>query len=160
MEKQQINDFLDAFIIAAPEIRMRTHYRRSLARMLMTIHMMRADAVVKPEECDFIRDLIARKFNLDQQSADNLRLELCDENNHAPSIETLVAYIKAHSSEVERADCVREMWEVAICDKELHTLEDSFAYRCAEMLGVEFNEVTWLQELASSVHHDPRGNGA
>ena len=43
---------------------------------------------------------------------------------------------------------MREMWEIAVCDEELHTLEDNFAYRCAELLGLETSELSWLQELA------------
>lgn len=143
-----IENYLDAFGIVAPSLLQQPNFRRNLARIVMTIHMMKADNVVKPSETSFLTNMVQAKFDLDDETAKQLAHELCDDSTHAPDLSALVTFIKSNSTVVERADCVREMWEIAVCDEELHTLEDNFAYRCAELLGLETSELSWLQELA------------
>ena len=143
-----IDNFLDSFVIIAPGILRRKQYRRSLARVVMTIHMMRADRVIREEEMMYLTDIVSAKFDIDKASAYNLCTELCAESEHCPSVEELADYVRENSTMIERADCIREMWEIAVCDHELHKLEDSLAYRCAMMLDIDENEVTWLKELA------------
>ena len=143
-----IENYLDAFGIVAPSLLQRPNFRRNLARIVMTIHMMKADNVVKPSETSFLTNMVQAKFDLDDETAKQLAHELCDDSTHAPDLSALVTFIKSNSTVVERADCVREMWEIAVCDEELHTLEDNFAYRCAELLDLETSELSWLQELA------------
>ena len=143
-----VENYLDAFGIVAPSMLRQENYRRNLARIVMTIHMMKADNVIKPSETSFLAELVRAKFSLDEDTSKQLAKELCDDSDLAPDLPTMVEYIKSISTVVERADCVREMWEIAVCDQELHTLEDDFAYRCAELLDVDPSELSWLQELA------------
>ena len=143
-----IENYLDAFGIVAPSMLRQKNFRRNLARIVMTIHMMKADNVVKPSETSFLTNMVQAKFALDDETSKQLAQELCDDSELAPDLPALVTYIKSTSTVIERADCVREMWEIAVCDEELHTLEDDFAYRCAELLGLDTSELTWLQELA------------
>ena len=143
-----IENYLDAFGIVAPSMLQQPNFRRNLARIVMTMHMMKADNVVKPSETSFLTNMVQAKFDLDDETAKQLAQELCDDSTHAPELPALVTYIKSVSTVVESADCVREMWEIAVCDEELHTLEDDFAYRCADLLGLDTNELSWLKELA------------
>lgn len=143
-----VENYLDAFGIVAPKMLQQKNFRRNMARIVMTIHMMKADNVIKPSETSFLCNLVKSKFALDDETSKQLAQELCDDSDLAPDLQTLVDYIKSMSTVVERADCVREMWEIAVCDQELHMLEDDFAYRCAELLDVDTSELSWLQELA------------
>ena len=143
-----IENYLDAFGIVAPSMLQQPNFRRNLARIVMTIHMMKADNVVKPSETSFLINMVQAKFDIDDETAKQLAQELCDDSELAPDLPAVVTYIKSTSTVIERADCVREMWEIAVCDEELHTLEDDFAYRCAELLGLDPSELAWLQELA------------
>lgn len=146
-----IENFLDAYAIVAPQIRERPNYRRTLARLIMTVWMIKADRVIKYEELSFLIKLTCAKFDVSDEVGKALCTELCEESEHAPDLDALVSYIKAHSTLIERADCVREMWEAAVCDRELHDFEDDLAFRCATLLDVDVKEVSWLQELAVNI---------
>ncbi|MEP2944504.1 MAG: TerB family tellurite resistance protein [Hyphomicrobiales bacterium] len=154
-----IENFLDAYAIAAPQIFSHSHYRRSLARLVMTVLMMREDRKIRTQEVELIKKIARAKFDLDEKNGQALCDELCADNEHEPSLDELVAYIKENSTPIECADCIREMWEIAVCDNELHVRENKFAQRCGKLLGVDMDEVTWLKELAVVVHSDD-GNAA
>ena len=149
-----MENYLDAFAIAAPQIFSRPHYRRSLARLVMTVLMMHEDGKIRPQEIELIKKIASFKFDLDEKHSQALCYELCAENEHAPSLDALVTYIKDNSTPIECADCIREIWEIAACDKELHVRENRLAQRCSELLGVDMDEVTWLKELAVVVHSE------
>lgn len=143
-----IENFFDAYVIAAPIIRLRRQYRRSLARVLMTIYMMRENHEIGAREKRFLVKMIRGKFNCDEATGKALCRELCAESEYAPTMEELTSYIKAHSTIVERADCVREMWEVAFGGRDGQILDDEIGYRCAFLLGLDAEEAIWLKELS------------
>ena len=149
-----IENYLDAFAIAAPQIYKRANYRRTLARLVMTVFMMREDRKIRKQEVVQVQNIARAKLELNAEDAKALCDELCEENEHEPSLDVLASYIKEHTTPVERADCIREIWEIAVCDNELHTCENTLAKRCAELLEVDIDEATWLKELAVATHSD------
>lgn len=149
-----MDNYLDAFAIAAPQIYSHPNYRRSLARLIMTVFMMREDRKIKEQEVALITKIACSKFDIEEKHAQALCEELCADNEHEPSLSVLVSYIKDNSTVIERVDCIREMWEIAVCDNELHTRENDLARRCGELLDVDIDEVKWLKEVAVLTHSD------
>lgn len=150
-----IENYLDSFAIVAPVVLKQANYRRGLARLMIFVNIMQEDGGLRPEESDFLIKLACERFGLEKASGRDLCDEMMTGSDCSPSLSELGDYIKSQSTLVERADCVRELWEVASCNVDQHQRDDQLAYRFAALLDVEVDEVSWLQELAVSSSKEP-----
>jgi len=121
-----------------------------IAISLLMAHLIPADGKVLECETDRLAKLVARRFGVEQFVVRQF-MDLTELNRrHSVTIEDLTAEIKSRNSEKKLQCLVRDLWDIALVDDELHSLEETLIYHVADKLGLKRRDVIGQQSRVCS----------
>ena len=121
-----------------------------LAVSLLMSHLIPADGKVLDCEKDRLAKLVARRFGVEQgvvrQFMDKTELN----RRSSVSLEMLTEKIRSQYDEKRRKALIRDLWDIALVDDELHALEETMVYQVADNLEVNRRDVIGQQARAGN----------
>jgi uncharacterized tellurite resistance protein B-like protein len=112
-----------------------------------------ADGKVRAVEMEYLETYLKTKY---QMNSDTLKtalsfakLEFQNEN-----LQQAARHLPDLLSIEDRTNLVGMLWDIALCDQELHATEDALIYKIADQAGVPRKRVAEQQALAAG-HHRP-----
>ena len=108
-----------------------------VARTALLVHIMDADGKTLPEERATLLRVLAEAYHLDEDGAARL-IKAGERADHgATDLYQHTSLLRRSTSEQEREELVRLLFEIAYADQELHEGEDALVKRIADLLGVD-----------------------
>lgn len=111
-----------------------------LAAAALMVEAARLDATFDDEERGRMRRLLAARFGLDAQEAEDLVAEAAAAQEQSADFFRFTHALKQSFSHAERVEMVELLWEVAYADGALHDYEASLLRRVAGLLYVDGRE--------------------
>lgn len=119
-----------------PELARCHDIEAKIAASLLMSHIIPADGKILDCETKRLCKLFVRRFGVNQTVADEF-LSLTQLNQKPlVSVEELALAIKAKYSQKQLKSLIRDLWNIALSDNELHACEESLVYAVADFLGV------------------------
>ena len=112
-----------------------------IAVSLLLSHLVPADGKVLDCETDRLVKLIARRFGVQTVVVQKFMAMTELNRRQLISVEVLADRIKNHCGEKRLKSLIRDLWDLALCDNELHTLEEAMIYNVADNLGLRRRDV-------------------
>jgi|SRR5581483_9690950 len=119
-----------------------------LAAAALLYHVTAIDGVVSDEERVKLRELLARRYALDDGDARELVKAAEAADSEAVDLYGFTSVLKRHLSEKDRTRIVEMMWELVFADGTVHEFEDNLLWRVAELLGVSSQTRIRLKQVA------------
>jgi len=113
------------------------HSRKQLAQAALMYHVVAADGVVRPEEKQRLKDILASEYDLSETETERLVQDGKEADAEAIDLYGFTSILRRSLDEEERLTIVENLWEMVFADGELHELEDHTLWRIAELLGVD-----------------------
>lgn len=107
-----------------------------LAAAALLFHVIAVDGVVSPAECETLRLVLARRFNLDPDKVAELVKSAEAADAEAVDLYAFTSVLKRRLDLEDRERIVAMMWELVYADGSVHELEDNVVWRVAELLNV------------------------
>ncbi len=110
---------------------------KKLAAAALMVQVMAADGVVRPQEEEKLRSVLAENYELSAQETENLAAQAGEAQERAVDLYGFTSVLKRDMSEEERLSLVEDLWEMVFADGQLHEFEDNVVWRVAELLGIQ-----------------------
>jgi uncharacterized tellurite resistance protein B-like protein len=110
-----------------------------------------ADGKVKPVEMELLEKHLTSKYGMNSTSLKSA-LSFASTANHGDKLNDAARYLPDLLSIEDRTNLVGLLWDIALCDHELHTNEDKLIYKIADQAGVPRKRVVEQQALAAGHH--------
>ncbi|MDI5920848.1 TerB family tellurite resistance protein [Halomonas sp. LR5S13] len=107
-----------------------------LATAALLFEVARADYHLDDSEVALLRELLQRRFDLEDEDLDDLMRLAREEADSAVDHYQFVSLVKEHFDYGQRCELVRMMWSLSLADGEQHHLEEHRIRRLAELLHV------------------------
>lgn len=108
-------------------------------------HLIPADGKVLDCETDRLAKIVARRFGIEQSVVRDF-MDMTELNQRQPiTVETLSAKIKSQYNEKTLKCLIRDLWDIAIVDDDLHAHEETMIYHVADNLGLRRRDVIGQQ---------------
>jgi uncharacterized tellurite resistance protein B-like protein len=130
-----IKQFL-AELAGAPEKAQFSEDDHRLAAAALLFHVTAIDGVVAEEERVMLRDLLMRRFALDEAGTEELVKAAEEADGEAVDLYGFTSVLKRRLDESDRERIVEMMWQLVFADGKVHEFEDNVIWRVAELLGV------------------------
>lgn len=124
----------------------------SLAALL--VELMRADYEEAPHEYEAIRDMLARRFNLDEQAAEQLLEQGERAADRAVSLFRHTRALDVGLDEREKFDVVETLWRIALSDDRIAGEEDYLVHKIGDLLHVSHPHIMRLKDKVMRAHAD------
>ncbi len=121
--------------------------RLLLAAVLSSI--VPADGLVRKVEIEQLEKLLKTKFQF-ANSQLQTAMSMASKQGSFAGVETLAKYLPELLSIEDRTHLIGLLWDLALCDHELHQREETLIYKVAEAAGVLRKRVTEQLAIASS----------
>ncbi len=136
---------VDKLIKHNPDLKQCEDIEGKMAVCLLLSHLIPADGKVLDCETDRLAKLISRRFGVSQGVVREF-MDLTELNrNRLATVDVMVDEIKSYYSEKKLISFVRDLWDIALSDNELHTLEEAMIYNVADRLGLSRRDVIGQQ---------------
>ncbi|MEP0321540.1 TerB family tellurite resistance protein [Bauldia litoralis] len=122
--------------------------RCRLAAAALLFHVIAIDGEVSDEEKATLRDLLKRRFELDDADVDELVAAAEVADKEAVDLYGFTSVLKRQLDEKDRERIVAMMWELVFADGDVHEFEDNLVWRAAELLGVSSQARIRLKQAA------------
>ena len=126
-----------------------TDYRLAAAALL--IHAAAIDGNATPAEKDRVRQLMQTRFELDDDTVDELMDEATEAEQEAIDLYNFTTALKRALDEPGRRRIVEMLWEIAYVDGRATELEDNLIWRAADLLGISRDERIALRQRVTGV---------
>ena len=110
--------------------------RCRLAAAALLFHVISIDGVVSGEEKVALRDVLKRRFDLDDADVRELIAAAEVADSEAVDLYGFTSVLKRQLDHADRERIVEMMWELVFADGKVHEFEDNLVWRVAELLGV------------------------
>jgi uncharacterized tellurite resistance protein B-like protein len=109
------------------------------------------DGKIKAVEVNELKNQLQNRYNL---NAETLKLAVSSANTGltAAQLQKTTEHLSDLLSIDDRTALIRMLWDLAICDDELHASEESLIYKIADSSGVPRRRVAEQQARAQSHH--------
>jgi uncharacterized tellurite resistance protein B-like protein len=107
-----------------------------LAAAALLYHVTAIDGMVSEEERRLFRQLLARRFGLDEAETRALVEAAAAADSEAVDLYGFTSVLKRRLDIADRERIVEMLWELVYADGKLHEFEDNVIWRIAELLGV------------------------
>ncbi|MFO1034507.1 MAG: TerB family tellurite resistance protein [Hyphomicrobiales bacterium] len=108
------------------------------------------DGKIKPCELETLRDILALRLNATGKTLEQA-MDMASADLGAPEHFNLAANRLQDLLSIEdRCNIVGLLWEIALCDRELHAREEELIYRIADAAGVPRKRVAEMQARAAA----------
>ena len=128
--------------------KLNTHQRRLLLTAVLC-SVIPADGHVRKVEMDHLEKHLQEKFRFtkDQMAT---AIVLAKQNVGNLNIQSLAQHLPELLSIEDRTNLVGMLWDIALCDHELHHSEEALVYKISDAAGVLRKRVTEQQAIAAS----------
>lgn len=107
-----------------------------LAAAALLYHVTAIDGIVSEEERGLLRQVLARRFGLDETETQALVEAAAAADSEAVDLYGFTSVLKRRLDIADRERIVEMLWELVYADGKLHEFEDNVIWRIAELLGV------------------------
>lgn len=119
-------------------------YRLAAAALL--VHTASIDGSISEAEQAKLHAVIKQRFNLDDETTDELVAEATEAEQQAVDLYQFTARLNRSLDEVGRARVVEMMWQIVFADGAVTEFEDNLVWRAADLLGISGHERIALRE--------------
>jgi uncharacterized tellurite resistance protein B-like protein len=120
----------------ARDVRQLRPEERRLAIAVLLASLVPADHRVRDVEIDRLHHLATQHYKVTGLSLSNIEVLAKQRAFSAVELKTIAAHVPEILNIEDRCSLVGLLWEIALCDKELHTLEEEAIYTIADQLDV------------------------
>lgn len=124
-------------------------YRLAAAALL--VHTAAIDGNVSASEESRLHAVIKQRFNLDDETTDELVAEATEAEQQAIDLYQFTARLNRSLDEKGRARLVEMMWQIVFADGAATEFEDNLIWRAADLLHVPREERIALRERVSGM---------
>lgn len=124
-------------------------YRLAAAALL--VHTAAIDGNVSASEESRLHAVIKQRFNLDDETTDELVAEATEAEQQAIDLYQFTAQLNRSLDEKGRARLVEMMWQIVFADGAATEFEDNLIWRAADLLHVPREERIALRERVSGM---------
>jgi uncharacterized tellurite resistance protein B-like protein len=154
---QILKDFLSEVGVGTKPVDRFDANDERLAAAALLIHVMLVDGKATPAEQVKLHELLARKFDLDDDATDELIEAATAADREAVDLYSFTSLLNRSLDEDGRRRIVRMMWEMVYADGQMDEFEDNVVWRASDLLGISQRErVELRREVAANV--TPRGD--
>lgn len=121
-----------------------------VAAAALLIHIGGIDGVFSTAERDTLRDILRRRFSLDEASIDALVEEASAAEREAIDLYGFTAKLNRVLDAADRERMVASMWEVVFADGRATEFESNLIWRAADLLGVSRETRIALRQQAQA----------
>ena len=107
-----------------------------LAAAALLVHATGVDGHVDPEERRKLKNLMQKRFNLDETEFRHIVGEAEAWEHEAVDLYSFTSVLCRELDQEGRQRIVEMLWEIVLADGVLHEFEDNLVARSAELLGV------------------------
>jgi uncharacterized tellurite resistance protein B-like protein len=124
-------------------------YRLAAAALL--VHAAAIDGTISDAERGKLHSVIKQRFNLDDETTDELVAEATEAEQQAVDLYHFTARLNRSLDEQGRARMVEMMWEIIYADGAVSEFEDNLVWRAADLLGISTQERIALRERVANM---------
>ena len=145
-----LNQITENFLEKTPELNNCENAETKIAIALLLSHLIPADGKILDCEMDRLTKLASRRLHVDQSVVEKfVGLTRLNQKNPVP-IELLTDQIKSSLDEKRLQILIRDLWDIALSDDDLHALEETMIYNVADHLGIRRRDVVAQQAKVCS----------
>jgi len=146
-------DLLKGFL-TAPEDRRMTDLNPdlSVAVCALLLEASEVDQQAPPEEQALVRDLLKRRFGLDEASLDQLIAETRRQRTHTGDLWPFTHYLRRTYQPEQKLELLTMVWQVILADSRLDPYEEQWVRRLPEMLAVNGSVLIEAKRRARELH--------
>lgn len=122
-------------------------YRLAAAALL--VHTANIDGSIKDAERAKLHAVIKQRFDLDDETTDELVSEAAEAERQATDLYRFTARLSRSLDAAGRARVVEMMWQIVFADGSVTEFEDNLVWRAAELLGISQHERIALRKLVA-----------
>jgi uncharacterized tellurite resistance protein B-like protein len=127
-----------------------------LAASALLVHAAAIDGEISPVERDKLHAVIKRRFELDEETTNELVVEATAAEQQAVDLYHFTSLINRTLDAAGRRRVVEMMWEIVYADGRVGEFEDNLLWRAADLLGISSRERIELRQQVA----DSRAGGA
>ena len=121
-----------------------------LAASALLVHAAAIDGEVSPVERDKLHAVIKSRFELDEETTNELVEEATAAEHQAVDLYRFTSLINRSLNEAGRLRVVEMMWEIVFADGRVSEFEDNLLWRAADLLGVSSRERIELRQQVAA----------
>lgn len=125
----------------------------SLALLVLSAAVMKADNRVLKSELDFVKDFLRKNFGARQ--ADQLTLMLRDVLNQPINTREVAEQIRRHMDVAKRRLLIQYLYGIAKSDGQIHTNEITIIRQIAGWMAISAADLSSIEELFNAGSPDP-----
>lgn len=130
-------------------------YRLAAAALL--VHTATIDGNISASERDRLHAVIKQRFNLDDETTDELVAEATAAEQQAIDLYQFTARLNRSLDEKGRARMVEMMWQIVFADGAVTEFEDNLIWRAADLLYVSRDERIALRDRVAGAQVETKG---
>jgi uncharacterized tellurite resistance protein B-like protein len=123
--------------------------QRSLLLAAVLSSVVPADGLVRAVEMEHLEKHLSAKFQFAKQNLSEA-LSLARQSTSQSGVEVMAKYLPELLSIDDRIQLIGMLWDIALCDQDLHQNEEKLIYRVADAAGVMRKRVAEQQAIAAS----------
>jgi uncharacterized tellurite resistance protein B-like protein len=109
------------------------------------------DGKVRTVELEYFESFLKTKYQFSNESL-KIALSFSSSSLQSESLQQAARYLPDLLSIEDRTNLIGMLWDIALCDQELHANEDALIYKIADQAGVPRKRVAEQQALAAGHH--------
>jgi uncharacterized tellurite resistance protein B-like protein len=122
-----------------------------LAASALLVHAAAIDGEMSPAERDKLHDVIKQRFELDEETTNELVVEATAAEQQAVDLYHFTSLINRSLNADGRRRVVEMMWEIVFADGRVTEFEDNLLWRAADLLGISSRERIELRQQVAGV---------
>jgi uncharacterized tellurite resistance protein B-like protein len=123
-----------------------------LAASALLVHAAAIDGEISPVERDKLHAVIKGRFELDEETANELVEEATAAEQQAVDLYHFTSLINRSLNEEGRRRVVEMMWEIVFADGRVTEFEDNLLWRAADLLGISSRERIELRQQVAGAN--------
>ena len=124
-----------------PELKDCRDIELKIALTLMLYQVIPADGAVLECEMDRIAKLVARRFGVSREIVAGFIDTVNNGEAGKPQLDDLARFALKSGNRKLLIALIRDLWDIAVCDNNLHEQEELMIYRISDSLGIGRREV-------------------
>jgi uncharacterized tellurite resistance protein B-like protein len=128
-------------------------HRLRVATCVLLLEVAHADEEFSPDERQTVRDLIARRFDLDDTETHELLAAADRERRESTDLYQFARLINERFSRPRKLALLELLWQVVFSDGVLAAHEDALMHRLSHLLGIRRQDLIALKQR---VKQNPR----
>jgi uncharacterized tellurite resistance protein B-like protein len=127
-----------------------TNTQRKFLMGLLLASMVPVDKRIRNVELDRLQVLLKSGMNISGNIAQESLAIAEGQIDIAETLDTLIKALPELLGIEDRCTLISNLWELALCDNELHAFEEKLVYRIADLSGVPRKKVAELMSRAAA----------